>query len=186
MKVIWIRHAEPDFAYSDDATRPLTEKGRSDSKALVTVFNDEAIHAIYASPYIRAIETVKPLADALGITVQTIDDLRERKITDHWIDDFDGFVKKQWQDFSYHLANGESLAVVQKRNIAVLMGLMKRHSDQTIVIGTHGTSLSTIIQYFEPDFGLQDFLALKDKMPLVIEMTFNECIYQGFKEVDYV
>lgn len=68
MKVIWIRHAEPDFAVSDDATRPLTEKGRSDSKALVTVFNDETIHAIYASPYIRAIETVKPLADALGIT----------------------------------------------------------------------------------------------------------------------
>jgi 2,3-bisphosphoglycerate-dependent phosphoglycerate mutase len=54
------------------------------------------------------------------------------------------------------------------------------------VIGTHGTSLSTIIQYFEPGFGLADFLALKDKMPLVIEMTFEDTIYQGFKEIDYV
>ncbi|GEM02252.1 2,3-bisphosphoglycerate-dependent phosphoglycerate mutase [Halolactibacillus halophilus] len=186
MKVIWIRHAEPDFSVHDDAMSPLTEKGKSDSQALGTVFNDESIHTIYSSPYIRAIETVKPLADTIGLEVQIIDDLRERKITNHWIADFDGFVKKQWQDFSYCLPEGESLSIVQKRNIAVLMELMTRHSGQTIMIGTHGTSLSTIIQYFEPDFGLQDFLALKNKMPVVIEMTFKDAVYQGYKEVDYV
>ncbi len=186
MKLLFIRHAEPDFSVCDDHSRPLTEKGKRDSRHLVNLLKDEPVQAIYASPYIRAVETVKPLAESLGLDVQTIDDLRERKITDHWIDDFNGFVKKQWQDFSYHLPEGESLAVVQKRNMKVLMDVMKRHANETIVIGTHGTSLSTIIQYYESDFGLQDFLALKNKMPLVIEMTFEGTIYQGFKEVDYV
>lgn len=186
MKLFFIRHAEPDFSIHDDSMRPLTEKGQYDSKLLVKTFTGETIHAIYSSPYIRAIDTVQPLAISLGLKVQTVEDLRERKISDHWIDDFEAYTSRQWEDFSYHLPEGESLMIVQKRNVAVIMDLIKHHSNETIVIGTHGTSLSTIIQYFEPGFGLANFLALKDRMPLVIEMTFKDSVYQGFKEVDYV
>lgn len=186
MNLFFIRHAEPDYSIKDDYLRPLTEKGVKDSETLIHVFKERTIHAIYSSPYIRAVDTVTPLAKSQNLKVNIINDLRERKITDHWIEDFQAFTKNQWQDFSYHLPKGESLAVVQRRNIAVIKELLTRHTDETVVIGTHGTSLSTIIQYFEPDFGLTDFLALKDKMPLVIEMTFKDGIYQDFKEVDYV
>jgi len=34
-----------------------------------------------------------------------------------WIEDFNSFAKKQWEDFDYKLSDGESLREVQNRNI---------------------------------------------------------------------
>lgn len=46
--------------------------------------------------------------------------LRERKLSDNWVDDFIAEARKQWGDFSYKLPNSESLTDVQERNIAAL------------------------------------------------------------------
>ena len=35
-------------------------------------------------------------------------------------EDFDGFCRRQWADFSYCLSEGESLGQVQRRNVDAL------------------------------------------------------------------
>jgi 2,3-bisphosphoglycerate-dependent phosphoglycerate mutase len=91
-KIYFVRHCEPDFSIHEDLIRPLTDKGLEDSKRVVEVLKSKEIHIIYSSPYKRAIDTVKELADTLNLKVATKEDLRERTITDQWIDDFNGVV----------------------------------------------------------------------------------------------
>ena len=171
--VYFIRHAEPNYENHDDLSRELSPKGLQSSKELVNSFAGIQIDAFYSSPYLRAVDTIKPLADSRGRSIHLIPDFRERKITDHWIEDFTGFTEKQWADFHYHLPGGESLFMVQERNIRALEDLLQAHPDQTILIGTHGTALSTIINYYKPNFQLADFHRIKGVFPWIVEGEFQ-------------
>jgi 8-oxo-dGTP diphosphatase len=61
----------------DDALRPLSPKGRRQAASLVTQLEPWAPSRVLSSPYRRCIETVKPLADELGLKVEPLDELAE-------------------------------------------------------------------------------------------------------------
>ena len=63
--------------------------------------------------------------------------------------------------------------MVQERNIRALEALLEAHPDQTILIGTHGTALSTIINYYKPDFQLADFQRIKHIFPWIVRFEFQ-------------
>ena len=62
--VYFIRHAEPNYDNHDDVLRELSPKGLQSSKELVNFFAGTQIDAFYSSPYLRAVDTIKPLADS--------------------------------------------------------------------------------------------------------------------------
>ena len=173
-KVYYVRHAEPNYANHDDVLRELTPKGLMDRKLVTEFLMDKRIDVIVSSPYKRAIDTVKDFADRVGAGIEIIDDFRERKIDSIWIDDFIAFSKAQWRDFHYKLSDGECLSEVQTRNIRALNELLNRYQGRNIVIGGHGTALSTIINYYDPAFGYDDFEAMKRKMPWIVEFHFDD------------
>lgn len=100
-KVYFVRHAKPNIGNHSDKERELSAKGLQDRHLISDFLKDKNISAVFSSPYLRAVKTVKPFADSLGLSVQLVDDFRERKITDCWIENFDDFSYKQWQDFSF-------------------------------------------------------------------------------------
>lgn len=51
---------------------------------------------------------------------------------------------------------------------------IEKHPDTIIVIGTHGTALSTIIQYYNPGFGYDEFTKIRSAMPWIVEFTFDK------------
>ena len=112
--------------------------------------------------------------------------MRERNVG-HEIADFWPFAKQQWNDFDYKFADGESLREVQNRNISALEQILATSKNQKVAIGTHGTSLSTILNFYQPDFQFQDFQSLAGKMPYVIKMDFAENKYLTHQviEIDY-
>ena len=182
--VYFIRHAQSNSSVHDDLTRPLTEKGLNDC-ALVTEFlRDKKIDAVFSSPFKRSIDTVSEFAQSAGLGIELVNDFSERKIADVWIEDFMGFAQKQWIDFSYKLPSGECLAEVQGRNIAALGKILILHKNKNIVIGTHGTALSAIINYYDDTFGFKDFKAMASIMPWAVKMTFvgNDCA--GMEKID--
>ena len=70
--IILIRHAEKVI----DPNNPdvdLSPAGQARAQELARIFGDAGISAIYATQYKRTQETVKPLADKLGLTVNVID-----------------------------------------------------------------------------------------------------------------
>lgn len=171
-QIYFIRHAESDTLVKDNRTRPLSPKGQLDAQRLPQEFQHIAIDYVYSSPYIRAIDTVKHLAAYNEKAVIPCENFRERAIGT-WLDDFFPYAQRQWNDFDYKIERGESLQEVQDRNIAEVNRLLRQHEHATIVVGTHGTALSTIRNYYDRQFGFQQFLDMVDIMPYVIKMTFE-------------
>lgn len=171
--VYFVRHAEPNYSNHDDMTRELSEKGLADRMLVTEFLADKNIHAVLSSPFKRAVDTVGHFADSAGFDVITVDDLRERRVDSGWISDFDGFCKRQWSDFDYKLSDGETLREVQQRNIAVLNAVLNVYDGKNIVIGTHGTALSTIINHYDSSFGYERFCEIKGLMPWVVRMEFQ-------------
>ena len=182
-EIYFIRHAESDNSVYDDYSRPLTEKGMRD-RILVTKFlNSKRIDAVFSSPYKRAIDTVKDFAGKNHLKIQFIDEFKERHVG-RWVDNFTDFSKKQWNDFHYKLNEGESLQEVQSRNINALKRILTDYEGKNIVIGTHGTALSTIINYFNPSFGYTDFWNIVDKMPYILHFRFNGMELEYIKKIE--
>ena len=111
--VYFVRHAQPNIDIHNDAVRPLSVKGLEDRKKLVLYFKQKKIDVAYSSPFKRAIETIDPIVKDKRISCLIDENLRERKIGNEWITNFNDYCKKQWENFEYQLTNGESLKEVQ-------------------------------------------------------------------------
>ena len=171
--VYFVRHAKPDFTIKDELLRPLSEEGINDSKKVTEYLKDKNITKIYSSPYRRAVETIRDFSELSNIDIELIEDFRERKVSNEWLKDFNGFAEKQWNDFNYSLLEGESLKEVQDRNIRGLHKLLNENEGENIVIGTHGTALSTIINYYDKSYNYKSFNKIKDIMPFIVIIKFD-------------
>lgn len=184
--IYFVRHAEPNYNNHDDMNRELSAKGLADRKLVTEFLADKDINAVLSSPYKRAIDTVKDFAGSIGLDVITVSDFRERKVDSVWIEDFNSFCKRQWNDFDYKLSDGETLREVQQRNIAALEKVLDEYSGGNIVIGTHGTALSTVINYFDSGFAYEQFSEIKGLMPWIVRMDFDGKALIGIEKYNIV
>ncbi len=172
--IYFARHAKPDYRHPHDPTRPLSAKGKRDAEGLATFFMDKSIDRVLSSPYTRTLETVRPFAERAGLEIEVIDGFRERTIAKEWIEDFIGFAKRQWEDFSYKLEDGECLAEVEERNVKALRDVLSRHEGETLLIGCHGTALSTLFHYYDSSYDYEAFAKMKSIMPWIVRCTFEQ------------
>jgi 8-oxo-dGTP diphosphatase len=77
---ILLRHASAgerhDFEH-DDHLRPLDARGRRQSDDLIELLRPFGVRRILSSHYVRCVQTVEPLAEALGLEVELDDRLKE-------------------------------------------------------------------------------------------------------------
>lgn len=171
--VYFVRHAEPNYHNHEDAYRELTPKGLEDRTRVTAFLKDKGVNAVLSSPYKRAVQTVEHFARTYGFSIVKIPDFRERKVESGWIEDFDDFCRNQWENFDYKLSDGESLREVQNRNISALKSVLTEYRDQTVVIGSHGTALSTIINFYDASFDYESFQRIRKRMPWVVMFRFE-------------
>lgn len=185
--IYFIRHAQADNSVRDGRIRPLTEKGMNDRALATNFLQDKDINVVFSSPFKRAVDTIADFAEKSNFNIELIEDFRERKSDSNMGRDnteFISFIEHQWGDFSYTFSDGECLAEVQERNIAALNEVLKKHKAKNVVIGTHGTALSTIINYYDPEYGFEDFMAMVDILPWVVKMYFDDNGYIGMEKID--
>ena len=173
-KVYFVRHAESDYNIYNDLQRPLTAKGIRDRKLVTKYLDDKNIEIVLSSPYKRAYDTILEFAEKNHHIIQCVEDFRERCVDSVWIDDFETFSRNQWEDFSYRYSDGECLKEVQERNIRALSSVLREHKDKNIVVGSHGTALSTIINHYDESFGFKDFQKIKRLMPWIVKFVFDD------------
>ena len=176
--IYFVRHAEPNYNNHDDMLRELSSKGLKDRKLVTDFLTDKQIDVVLSSPYKRAVETVRDFAEKTGKDILVVEDFKERRVDSEWIEDFESFCKKQWEDFDYKLSDGECLKEVQSRNILALDKVLTSYKGKNIVVGSHGTALSTIINYYDKSFGYFEFDKIRFLMPWIVEFTFKdkECV----------
>lgn len=169
--IYFVRHAQPDYAWKNDRTRPLTDEGKIDCEQVQKILRSVPLTYAVSSPYKRSIDTIKGCAEAHNLEIHTDERLRERQKGANG-NNF-GMFQKRWADFDYHEDGGESLAQVQKRNMEALFDILQNHDGQNIILGTHGTALSTILNYYDSTYGCAEFLRMIDYMPYIIRLDFE-------------
>ena len=143
MVIVLVRHAEPvipSLGGPDDYHRPLTETGHVQAEGLVEELAAMRPDLIAASPYLRAVQTVEPLARALDMPVQTDYALREWDSGLEPTPDYARHYAASWADPDFARPGGESLRQLAVRAAKGLNDLARNHG--TVVVGSHGTFVS--------------------------------------------
>ena len=113
--IVLLRHGGRDPS-AEIADPPLTLRGRKRAAALPAVLGNMGVNAIYCPNQRRNIETAKPLADCLGLKINTISSrrlLNSKKLARELLDEF---INKH--------ANGVVVWIGNRRNLEELYKLV--------------------------------------------------------------
>ena len=170
-RVYFVRHAEPDKSVKDDRNRPLTAKGMADTAFVYDALKDKEIDVAICSPFKRSMDTIKEFVESLGIPMTIDERFRERGAA--VIGQGLRCHPERWLATDWNEEWGEPIDSVRKRNVEALMDVLYKYEGHNIIIGTHGTAFSTILDYLSPDYGYDDFLRMMDWMPNIVEIVFD-------------
>lgn len=156
-KLILIRHGlsqgNKEKRFSGQMDFPLDPIGLSQAKEMAHYVLDHfTVDRIYSSDLCRAMDTVKPVAEALGLEVIPCKGLREvdvgllqgKLIT---------VVEKEFPDtFRVYRENpglsrfdgGESYAELMRRAVRAVEEIVGENEGKTVLIGTHGGVIRTL------------------------------------------
>ncbi|MBX5476646.1 MAG: histidine phosphatase family protein [Clostridia bacterium] len=143
-----VRHAHADWAPDED--RPLSARGEADARRVADLLEPFPIEAVYASPARRARDTVAPLAERRGLTVELVESLAERRLAAGAVEDFDAAVRWTWEHPDEALPGGESNRAAQTRGWTALQAIMARHANGHVVVASHGNLLALVLQCVDP------------------------------------
>ena len=161
MRIIFVRHGEPDYAHDC-----LTPTGRRQAAAAAQRLAGEGISVIYASPNGRASETASHTAALLGLPVMILDYMHEISwggpdipceghpwtLGDRLIEENFDFCADDWREHPYFKGNvaTEYCRHIEARFDALLADHGYRHDgrrflcaggrDETIALFSHGGS----------------------------------------------
>ncbi|MEO0963113.1 MAG: histidine phosphatase family protein [Pseudomonadota bacterium] len=171
---IWlIRHAkagqptgirEPDW--------PLTDEGQIQAQRLGTFLETQAPDHLYASPFLRARQTLAPAANLTGHTIKILEDLRERRLAGTLIEDFVSAMRESFADDTQRLAGGETLAECRTRVRRAIDHICLAHSGQSIAACSHGAAIASLISDLDDVDGFAMWQSLKN--PHVIKLTIHD------------
>ena len=139
--------------FSGAANVFLSDEGRAQAEQLSKRLADDKIHAFYASPLDRTIETANIIARPHGLTPIAKDGLREIS-HGHWEGLSRQEVKEQFRDeydawesdpFTFAPKEGESGIAVLARALPVIREVVENHKDETILVVSHKATLRLII-----------------------------------------
>jgi 2,3-bisphosphoglycerate-dependent phosphoglycerate mutase len=141
-EVVLVRHAQsviPRAGGPGDYQRPLAEEGMAQAERLVADLAGVHPVLVASSPYLRAVQTVEPLARAMGMPVRTEEDLREWDSGIEPTPDYVRHYTESWADPQFARPGAESLHQLTDRATATVARLAGENPDGIVVIGSHGT-----------------------------------------------
>lgn len=145
----FVRHCK---ATGQDAFAELTEEGIQQAEDLVGFFKDKKIELIVSSPFLRAMNTIKPLSDRIHQEIYIDNRLQERILSsvplDNWLEE----LERTYIDYDLQFEGGESSNEALSRGLQVIEELLAR-PERSIVVVTHGALLSLLITHYNSEFG---------------------------------
>jgi broad specificity phosphatase PhoE len=152
-RLILIRHGESvanaqrRFTYGP--FEPLTSRGREEALAIAALMRARFDPvALYASPFVRALETAQQLGQVLGLLPKVVEELREQ--------DFGTLRGHPYADYgmdpaaqgigrwSHRPPGGETLEEVARRAGAALHAIARAHVGEEVVIVSHGGVMAAL------------------------------------------
>ncbi|MGB0687348.1 MAG: histidine phosphatase family protein, partial [Paracoccaceae bacterium] len=137
MKTIYlIRHAQSTGQQPDG---DLTELGKQQAQDLIARLSSIGTYGAYSSPYLRALDTIRPYCDSAGLDIQTDPDLAERQLKpfDLWLpfDELMHHLRLSFENWDYKMEGGESLNNTQRRALRGLRKIARSDFERPIDAG---------------------------------------------------
>ena len=177
--VYFVRHAESDHQNRDERTRELSPRGMQDKERVTRFLSDKGVDVAFSSPYQRAIDTIADFTGRQELKIHCEEDFREWRRDARGFESFEEMCRRCWTEFDFKAPDSESLREVQERNIGALEKILERFQGKTVIIGTHGMALSTVYNHYDESFDYEAFLKVKDVMPRVVRLDFEEGKFAG-------
>ncbi|GAB3066378.1 histidine phosphatase family protein [Virgibacillus ainsalahensis] len=160
-KIYFVRHCTADGQHKDS---PLTTIGIRQAYLLSEFFSEQNIKfdKIISSPYLRAIESIKPFAELEDIEINIDDRLTERILSEDPVDDWMDVVEHSFYHRDFALPGGESANEVIARANIVMEDIFSSKEIENIIIISHGNLLALLLNQYDPDFGFQQWKELRN------------------------
>lgn len=157
-KIYLVRHGKAEGQAFES---PLTEKGVKQASDLVTFFDNIIVERIISSPYKRAIQTIKPLAEKLNIKIEINSQLKERILSTEPLPDWRANLKETFENPYMTFAGGESSEEATRRMVEVVEGVFKSKLSNTVLV-THGNVMALLLKYYNKQFGFNEWAKLSN------------------------
>jgi len=173
MKLIyWVRHCK---AMGQPPEAALTDLGWQQAIELADFLGDRGIRRIVASPFVRARESVVPLARRPELPIEIDDRLRERNVGGLGID-WDMETEraevefgKTFEDLDLCFPGGESSRGAMYRAIGAVGDAL--WDEVPVVMASHGNLTTLMWKYYDAAVGFEQWRALTN--PDVLLLTFE-------------
>lgn len=154
-----VRHGQSagnaEGRFGGHSPTPLSDLGRRQAEITAQALAKERINVIYSSDLHRAVETARPLAEAMNLPIIETADFRERKVGVLEGKTFDESKAQHPKDY-YALVNrniqhviteGESYRQLLKRATRALHEVLRTHQGENIVIYSHTGAICFLTLY---------------------------------------
>ncbi|MGM0404523.1 MAG: histidine phosphatase family protein [Thermoplasmatota archaeon] len=160
-RVYIVRHGETEWnregRFQGWKDSPLTEKGREQVEYLAERLKDHQIDYLYSSPSGRTIETAEVIANANDLEIIEEQGFKEINLGElegkrsEWIEaNHPDVIHDFWNDpENYEPISGEDFYELRERVIGTLNDLIRKHSDDHVLIVSHAAASKTILSHFE-------------------------------------
>jgi broad specificity phosphatase PhoE len=152
--ILLARHGESDWnrakRWQGHADRPLTDQGREQARELADRLADTELDAVYSSDLQRAHETAEIVAEAQGLEVTALRDLREVDVGS-----WSGLTRSEAEQrfpeaYARWLAggegwdDGETYEQLSERVIRAIREIATAHPGERVLVVAHGGTIRTV------------------------------------------
>jgi 2,3-bisphosphoglycerate-dependent phosphoglycerate mutase len=139
-----VRHCKTS---GQDADRPLTPEGEAQALHLADFLAPLGIKRVVSSPYARAVRSIAPLAEQLGLPLETDDRLAERVLSSEPLDDWEARMRESYDAVDRALPGGETSLDAVARGAAAIEELLGGTAQVSVAV-SHGNLLSLLLGHY--------------------------------------
>jgi 2,3-bisphosphoglycerate-dependent phosphoglycerate mutase len=168
-KVLYIvRHCQ---ATGQEPEASLTVGGRVQAEVLAQFLEDRKIERVVSSPFLRAIQSIEPLARSLSLEIETDERLSERVLSDTPLSNWLVCLRETFADIDLRFPGGESSRVATQRAVSVVQDILSCEQQITALI-SHGNLSTLLLNHFDKTIGISAWEQMTN--PDVFCVSFSE------------
>jgi 2,3-bisphosphoglycerate-dependent phosphoglycerate mutase len=155
--VYLVRHCKTT---GQEPEAPLAPEGREQALVLADFLAPLGVERIVSSPFVRARDSIVPLAERLGLPLETDERLRERLFSLVGLPDWLERYRASFDDLDTALPGAESGTQAMARGVAAVEDAIRQ--DRVTVLVSHGNLLTLIRRHFDGRSGFEEWQALSN------------------------
>lgn len=171
-RIYLVRHCS---ASGQEPQAELTDEGSKQAFELAEFFKKKDVEYIVSSPFVRAVNTIKPLSELIEKEIHIENRLQERILSTTPLENWMEELERTYFHTDLKFEGGESSNEAVKRGMKVIEEMIER-PEKTILLVTHGNLLSLLIKQYNNDFGFDDWKLLSNPDVYSLEIQENKTV----------